>query len=364
MPADPAVDRRTRALLTVLVVVCVARARDRGRAVRARPRPVGALGAHTPTITSAPPEDRRRRRVALVRRARTRPLRLWVGGDSLAAGPSWAVFEAARATSVIQPLAEYQVGAGLVPRRVLGLAPPPRRGGAGADRRSWCSWSGRTMTRALAVDGTSYRRRRRSGWPSYRRRVGGIMDVLTGGGRQVVWIGMPPMQGASYSEAMGLIGGLMAEEAATRPAVTYVDAFAMFSATGAPGVYTTVDPRRGRRADGGATGRRDPPERRRQPVPRAAGDGGGRSARGPVADAAVTPGHTAQVALGRRGARPGRHDTVNSPCPAIGSGFGSSHQWISARVTEPSAVAFTPTTTGTPHEPSAHSQTYWTASAE
>src|SRR5439155_12082713 len=42
------------------------------------------------------------------------PLRLWVGGDSLAAGPSWAVFEAARATGVVKPLAEYQVGTGLV----------------------------------------------------------------------------------------------------------------------------------------------------------------------------------------------------------------------------------------------------------
>ena len=42
------------------------------------------------------------------------PLRLWVGGDSLAAGPSWAVFVDAAATGVIKPQAEYQVGTGLV----------------------------------------------------------------------------------------------------------------------------------------------------------------------------------------------------------------------------------------------------------
>ena len=42
------------------------------------------------------------------------PLRLWIGGDSLAAGPSWATFEAAQATGVVKPLAEYQVGTGIV----------------------------------------------------------------------------------------------------------------------------------------------------------------------------------------------------------------------------------------------------------
>ena len=145
-------------------------------------------------------------------------------------------------TGVIQPLAEYQVGTGLVRDEYWDWHRHLEAVVRARDPQVVVFMVGANDDQALAVDGTSYRAPAPEWVAEYRRRVGGIMDVLTGGGRQVVWIGMPPMQGASYSEAMGLIGGLMAEEAATRPAVTYVDAFAMFSAPGAPGVYAQSIP--------------------------------------------------------------------------------------------------------------------------
>ena len=77
--------------------------------------------------TSAVVDRRRRRRRVLdaddddrgvdSRRRRPPPRRRSAcgsGGDSLAAGPSWAVFVDAAATGVIKPQAEYQVGTGLV----------------------------------------------------------------------------------------------------------------------------------------------------------------------------------------------------------------------------------------------------------
>ena len=160
-----------------------------------------------------------------------------MGGDSLAAGPSWAVFETARATGVVQPLAEYQVGTGLVRDEYWDWHRHLEAMVRARDPEVVVFMVGANDDQPLAVDGTSYEAPASEWVAEYHRRVAGVMDVLTSGGRRVVWIGMPPMEDASYSEAMGLVSGIMAEEASTRPAVTYVDAFKLFSAPGAPGTY-------------------------------------------------------------------------------------------------------------------------------
>ena len=64
------------------------------------------------------------------------------------------------------------------------------------------------------------------------------MDTLAGNGRRVFWIGMPPMRTASYSETMKLVNGIYSSEAAKRPAVQYVDAWALFSGPGGAGTYS------------------------------------------------------------------------------------------------------------------------------
>jgi uncharacterized protein len=242
MPADRAFDRKTRVLLVALAVVCVTSLATAGVLFERERDGSGRSVFTAPTVSSAAPAER----AAAPRRARppsaARPLRLWVGGDSLAAGPSWAIFEAARATGVIRPLAEYQVGTGLVRNEYWDWQRHLEAVVRARNPRVVVFMVGANDDQALAVDGTSYRAPAPEWVAEYRRRVAGIMDVLAGAGRKVVWIGMPPMREPSYSEAMGLIGGIMAEEAATRPAVTYVDAFAMFSTPGAPGVYAPSIP--------------------------------------------------------------------------------------------------------------------------
>ncbi len=234
-----ALDRGTRALVVALVLVFVASIatagvlfeRERGGSEYSMfgARSVPPATAATPVARAEPP--------SLRRPSVARPLQLWVGGDSLAAGPSWAVFEAARATGVVQPLAEYQVGTGLVRDEYWDWHRHLEAVVRARDPEVVVFMVGANDDQPLAVDGTSYQAPAPEWVAEYRRRVAGIMDVLARGGRLVVWIGMPPMEDASYSEAMGLIGGIMAEEASTRPAVTYVDAFSLFSAPGALGEY-------------------------------------------------------------------------------------------------------------------------------
>jgi hypothetical protein len=171
-----------------------------------------------------------------------KPLRLWVGGDSLAAGPSWAVFEAARATGVVKPLAEYQVGTGLVRNEFWDW--PKHMDAVVRARNPQVSvfMVGANDDQGIEIDGTSYKPPDAQWVAAYRQRVRQVMTTLTADGRHLVWIGMPPMQDPAYSQSMGLLDGIMQQEAAKHPRVQYIDAWAMFSAAGAPGTYAASVP--------------------------------------------------------------------------------------------------------------------------
>jgi uncharacterized protein len=235
------VDRRTRMLLAALAIVFVTSTTIAGVLFAKEDDGRDRARHSTTTASTRVPQQRPFTRPLRAPTA-AQPLRLWVGGDSLAAGPSWAIFEAARSTGVIQPLAEYQVGTGLVRneywdwhRHLDGLV-------QARDPQVVVFMVGANDDQPLALDGTSYRPPAPEWVAEYRRRVGALMDLLVRDARRVVWIGMPPMRDAGYSESMGLIGQIMDEEASTRPAVTYVDAFAMFGAPGAPGAYAPSIP--------------------------------------------------------------------------------------------------------------------------
>jgi hypothetical protein len=172
----------------------------------------------------------------------TAPLRLWVGGDSLAAGPSWAVFEAARATGVVKPLAEYQVGTGLVRNEFWDWPKHMDAVVRARDPQMSVFMVGANDDQPIEVSGTSYGPPDQPWADEYRRRVDAVMVNLTTGGRYLFWIGMPPMRDAAYSRSMGLLDQIMQEEAAKHRRVTYIDVWTMFSAPGAPGTYAQYVP--------------------------------------------------------------------------------------------------------------------------
>lgn len=57
----------------------------------------------------------------------------------------------------------------------------------------------------------------------YRRRVAGIMDLVEGGPRRLIWVGEPDVGAANVQRAVRIGNQLAEEEAARRPWVTYFD---------------------------------------------------------------------------------------------------------------------------------------------
>jgi uncharacterized protein len=170
------------------------------------------------------------------------PLRLWVGGDSLAAGPSWAVFLAARDTGVVRPLAEYQVGTGLVRNEFWDWPKHMDAVVRARDPQVSVFMVGANDDQGIEVNGTSYKPPDEQWETEYRRRVASVMTTLTRGERHLLWIGMPPMRDAEYSASMELLDQIMQDEAGKHPRVTYIDVWKMFSAPGSVGTYAQAVP--------------------------------------------------------------------------------------------------------------------------
>ena len=84
--------------------------------------------------------------------------------------------------------------------------------------------------------------------PEYRRRVGALMDQLRAPGRLVVWIGQPPIRDPDFAASIAVVNQAYADEAASRPWVTHVDAAAVLGGPG--GAYAESLPAG---PDGGGT---------------------------------------------------------------------------------------------------------------
>ncbi len=64
---------------------------------------------------------------------------------------------------------------------------------------------------------------------AYRERVAGIMDLVGGEGRRLVWVGEPNVETGNVQRAVAIGNRLAAAEAASRPWVTYVDVAALLA---------------------------------------------------------------------------------------------------------------------------------------
>jgi hypothetical protein len=164
------------------------------------------------------------------------PLTVWFAGDSLSAGPSWAFGLRTKELGVVRTLAEYQVGTGLVRDDYWDWYRHSAAAMAALDPEVAVFMAGGNDGQPIRVNG-SYARVGTPTWSKeYARRVGATMDVLAAGGRRVVWIGMPPMRDPGLNASARRVNDIFRRQAAWRPAVTYVDAYAMFA--GPRGAYT------------------------------------------------------------------------------------------------------------------------------
>jgi hypothetical protein len=167
------------------------------------------------------------------------PLRLWVGGDSLAGALGPALGTLAGATGVVDTQVDYRVSSGIADDGV----------------RDWSERAAEQMTMydpeaivfEIGTNDASIVNSRVDAagvpeWePAYRAEVADMMDRLRGDGataRTVLWVGAPPMQTDWRDEGVRELNRVMREEAEKRsPEVVYVDAYGLFS--GEDGGYSS-----------------------------------------------------------------------------------------------------------------------------
>jgi uncharacterized protein len=186
----------------------------------ASPTAPAATGPSTGAAASAPAAP-----AALRTPTSGKPLRLWVGGDSLAQVFGQSMVNASQATGLVAPKLHYEISSG--------LARPDFYDWPGALADDVKAQKPEVVVLMLGANdaqglvlpgGTAVPDVSDPRWsPEYRRRVGAIMDQLEADGRLVVWVGQPPMRGANFDARMKIVDAAYAAEAAKRPWVVYVD---------------------------------------------------------------------------------------------------------------------------------------------
>jgi hypothetical protein len=149
------------------------------------------------------------------------PLRLWVGGDSLAGslGPSLGTLSGA--TGVVQPYFDSRVSSG--------LADP-----------GFFDWPGHATTEMARLNpevvvfiiGTNDWTAVSGDWKdAYSAKVDSMMKTLVGPGRTVYWLGAPTLKDEKMDAAVVQVNAVAQDAAKRHPQVHYVDTYKLFSDT-------------------------------------------------------------------------------------------------------------------------------------
>jgi hypothetical protein len=147
------------------------------------------------------------------------PLRLWVGGDSLAGSLGPELGKLAGATGVVQPYFDSRVSSGLADPGFF----------------DWPDHATSEMARlnpevAVFIIGANDWSAVSGGWKDgYRKTVDSIMETFVGPGRTVYWLGSPPLADDKMDAAVVEVNAVAQEVAARHPNVHYVDTYELFS---------------------------------------------------------------------------------------------------------------------------------------
>jgi hypothetical protein len=151
----------------------------------------------------------------------TDPLRLWVGGDSLAGslGPSLGTI--AGATGVVQPYFDSRVSSGLANPGFFDWPTHATTEMATIDPEIVAFIIGANDW-ATVSDGDAWK-------ADYTAEVDSMMGTLVGPGRTVYWIGSPILKDEKMDAAVVQVNAIAAEVAKSHPTVHYIDAYKLFS---------------------------------------------------------------------------------------------------------------------------------------
>jgi hypothetical protein len=184
-----------------------------------------------PALTPAQPAPRARTAFTPERK-----LKLWIAGDSLVVNPGYSIVRAASGSPVIEPVGQVdgRIATGLERPDVFNWFTHVREqlrelqpkavvlGFGGNDDHDYMTG----LPEGVELDGF--------GGPAwtreYRRRVGGLMDTVTGAGAFLVWIGLPITSDEEQSYRFDVINAAVVAEAKERPGdVAFVDTYTTFA---------------------------------------------------------------------------------------------------------------------------------------
>jgi uncharacterized protein len=154
------------------------------------------------------------------------PLRLWIGGDSLAGSLGPSLGDLAGKSGVVQPVVDSRVSSGLLSPDFFDW---PNKGD-----EDMSTYDPEVAVFIIGANDAKNLPKSADEDPRWRERysaaVEEMLNVLIGNGRAVYWIGAPIMSDAAFSERVRNVNSVYEEVAARHPEVTYVDAFTVFSA--------------------------------------------------------------------------------------------------------------------------------------
>ncbi len=155
------------------------------------------------------------------------PAKTWVGGDSLSITPGESFVAAAPATQVVEVVAgdvDGHVATGLARPEVFNWSQHIADVVAADNPNAMVLTIGSNDDQTLTGEGGGAQYGTAEWVAEYRRRVGGIMDQVTGDGKRVLfWLGVPPIR-TRADDRYQPINDIIREEAAKRPGrVVFLD---------------------------------------------------------------------------------------------------------------------------------------------
>jgi uncharacterized protein len=168
------------------------------------------------------------------------PLKMWVGGDSMAAEVGQALVRVAGETGVMSPTLDARVSTGLTrpdyfdwPAHLVNIVETQAP-------EVMVVMFGANDAQRMKLDNVVYDVSTPEWQAEYRRRVAAVMDFLSRDGRRVYWIGQPVMRAGDFDQKQIVLEGIYREEAALHPNVTFIHLRSMFAGPG--GAYTAYLP--------------------------------------------------------------------------------------------------------------------------
>lgn len=163
------------------------------------------------------------------------PLRLWVGGDSLAGWLGPSLGELAGGTGVVATQIDYKVSSGIASHGVRNWPERAQLQIREHDPEAIVFMIGTNdasiVNHKINADGVY-------DWePKYRAEIAEMMDLFVGGDahRTVFWVGAPTMRTGWRDAGVVELNRVMKEEAEKRDDVVFIDAYSLFA--GADGQY-------------------------------------------------------------------------------------------------------------------------------